>query len=116
MAERSPIFGQITPGSDTFLVIDPDALSAFIADGGGPVMRELTRRATNVQTAAKIKVGKRTRTLERSIVKRPGVDSVGPFVAVVTEGVPYAGFHHDGNTRGWRGNPFLRDSLRYASD
>jgi hypothetical protein len=59
------------------------------------------RRATNVQNVAKQRVGKRTRRLERSIVKRAGVDALGPFVLVVTEGVPYGYWHHEGNSRGW---------------
>jgi hypothetical protein len=99
--------------ADTYEVIDPDALAKYTRAGGGPVMRDLTRRATNVQAGARRQVGKKTRRLERSIVKRPGVDSRGPYVDVVTEGVRYAGYHHNG-TQTWRGNPFLTDNLRLA--
>jgi len=95
----------------SYVTIDPDKLAKFVADGGGPVIRDLMRRATNVQMGAKQRVGKKTRRLERSIVKRTGVDALGPFVLVVTEGVEYGYWHHEGNSRGWRGNPFLRDSL-----
>jgi hypothetical protein len=109
-----PIRGRVA-SDGSYVTVDPDALTAFIADGGGPVLRDLTRRATNVQTAAKQRVGKRTRRLERSIVKRPGVDALGPFVMVVTEGVEYGYWHHEGNSRGWRGNPFLRDALPFAA-
>lgn len=98
----------------SYVHIDPDRLRAFVADGGGPVIADLTRRATNVQNAAKQRVGKKTRRLERSIVKRAGHDARGPFVDVVTEGVPYGYWHHEGNTRGWPGNPFLRDALPYG--
>jgi hypothetical protein len=99
----------------SYVTIDPDALTKFVADGGGPVIADLMRRATNVQNVAKQRVGKRTRRLERSIVKRAGVDSLGPFVLVVTEGVEYGYWHHEGNSRGWRGNPFLRDALPFGS-
>lgn len=99
---------------DSYIVIDPAQLAAYVQANGGPVMHDLDRRASNVQAAARRFVGKRTRRLERSIVKRPGVDQLGPFVFVVTEGVPYAVPHHEGNTRGWRGNPFLRDALKFA--
>jgi hypothetical protein len=99
----------------SYVTVDPDRLAAFVADGGGPVVRDMMRRATNVQNVAKQRVGKRTRRLERSIVKRAGVDALGPFVLVVTEGVPYGYWHHEGNNRGWRGNPFLRDALPFGS-
>lgn len=99
----------------SYVQIDPAKLAAFVRDGGGPVMAELSRRATNVQNVAKQKVGKKTRRLERSIVKRAGNDSIGPFVMVVTEGVPYGYWHHEGNDRGWRGNPFLRDALPFGA-
>jgi len=99
---------------DTYDVIDPDALAKYVRDGGGGVMADLTRRAGNVQAGARAQVGKKTRRLERSIVKRPGVDGTGPYVDVVTEGVHYAGYHHNGNGTGWRGNPFLSDNLHRA--
>jgi hypothetical protein len=92
---------------DSYAVIDPDALRKYVRGGGGPVIADLTRRAGNVQAGARQQVGKRTRRLERSIVKRPGVDSRGPFVDVVTEGVRYAQFHHDLN-------PYLTDNLHRA--
>lgn len=98
----------------SYLYIDPNRLAAFVRSGGGPILADLSRRATNVQTGARQRVGKRTRRLERSIVKRQGVDAKGPFVLVVTEGVPYGYWHHEGNSRGWPGNPFLTDSLRLA--
>lgn len=110
-----PRIGGRVSSDGSYVVIDPDKVAAFVRDGGGPVMRDLMRRATNVQGAARQKVGKRTRRLERSIVKRQGVDSEGPFVLVVSEGVPYGYWHHEGNDRGWHGNPFLTDSIRYAS-
>lgn len=100
---------------DSYVYVNPDKLAAFVADRGGPVMHDVDRRASNVQAAARRFVGKDTRRLERSIVKRPGSDSTGPFVLVVTEGVPYAIPHHEGNTRGWHGNPFLRDALKFSA-
>jgi len=104
--------GRVSP--DGYVTIDPDKLAAYVRAGGGPVMADLTRRAGNVQAGARRQVGKKTRRLERSIVKRPGVDSKGPFVDVVTEGVSYSLYHHDG-TDTWHGNPFLTDNLRLAA-
>jgi len=98
----------------SYVYIDPDRLAAFVRDGGGPILQDLSRRATRVQVGARRQVGKKTRRLERSIVKRQGVDARGPFILVVTEGVRYGYWHHEGNTRGWRGNPFLTDNLRLA--
>lgn len=100
---------------DSYVYVNPDELAAMVASPRGPVMPDLDRRASNVQTAARRFVGKDTRRLERSIVKRPGSDSTGPFVLVVSEGVPYAIAHHEGNTRGWAGNPFLRDALKFSA-
>jgi hypothetical protein len=98
----------------SYVYIDPDKLAAYVRQGGGPIMAELSRRATNVQTGARQQVGKKTRRLERSIVKRQGVDGRGPFVLVVSEGVPYGYWHHEGNSRGWPGNPFLTGNLHLA--
>lgn len=111
MARSAGVGVRVSP--DTYAVIDPDALAKYVRDGGGGVMRDLTRRATNVQAGAVQQVGKKTRRLERSIVKRPGTDARGPYVDVVTEGVRYAGYHHNG-TGTWRGNPFLTDNLHRA--
>ncbi len=99
----------------SYVYIDPNKLSAFVRDGGGPVLGELSRRGTNVQAGARRQVGKVTRRLERSIVKRQGVDSRGPFILVVTEGVTYGYWHHQGNSRGWPGNRFLTDNLHLAN-
>jgi hypothetical protein len=99
----------------SYVYVDPDKLTAFVRSGGGPVMADLSRRATNVQMGAKRQVGKVTRRLERSIVKRPGADGRGPFVMIVSEGVPYAWWHHEGNNRGWPGNRFLADNLRLGA-
>jgi hypothetical protein len=109
-----PIRGRVA-SDGSYVTIDPDKVTAFIRDGGGPVIAELTRRATNIQNVAKQRVGKKTRRLERSIVKRAGVDAIGPFMLVVTEGVEYAIYHHEGNTRGWHGNRFLADALPFGS-
>lgn len=105
--------GRIAPGQ-SYIKIDPDRLTAFVRDGRGPVMRDLDRRATNVQAGARMQVGKDTRTLERSIVKRPGTDAKGPYVAVVTEGVRYALWHHEGTYPGGRPNRYLTDNLPLA--
>jgi hypothetical protein len=98
----------------SYVYIDPDKLAAYVRDGGGPILRDLDRRASRVQAGARRQVGKDTRRLERSIVKRQGVDAKGPFILVVSEGVPYGYWHHEGNTRGWPGNRFLSDNLHLA--
>lgn len=82
------------------IVIDPRRLAAYINDGGGPIVRDLMRRATNVQAGARRQVGKQTRNTERSIRKVAGQDGRGPFVAVVagdqTDGGRVAYWHHEG--------------------
>jgi hypothetical protein len=101
---------------DTYVYVDPDKVAAFVSARGGPVMHDVDRRASNVQAAARRFVGKDTRRLERSIVKRPGTDGISPFVAVVTEGVAYARHHHEPSTRtSWPGNPYMRDALPFAN-
>lgn len=77
------------------MVIDPTKLAAFAKGGTGPVLRDLMRRGTNVQVAARARVRKRTRKLEKSIVKRANVDARGPVVYVVTS-VDYARYENDG--------------------
>lgn len=112
MARASGVGGRVSP--DGYVTIDPDLLAKYVRDGGGPVIADLTRRATNVQAGARRQVGKRTWRLHDSIVKRPGIDSHGPYVDVVTEGVTYALYHHNGTDR-WHGNRFLTDNLGLAS-
>lgn len=77
------------------IVIDPTKLARFAKSGSGPVLKDLMRRGTNVQIRARGLVRKRTRTLEKSIVKRAEVDSRGPVVYVVTS-VSYARYENDG--------------------
>lgn len=77
------------------VIIDPVRLAEFERSPLGPVLRDLIRRGTNVQLAAIAQVGKRTRRLERSITKRPGVDARGPFVVIVAD-TSYALWHHEG--------------------
>lgn len=79
----------------TRITIDAARLAAFVGSPGGPVMRDLDRRATNLQTAAKAQVGKVTGKLAASIVKRPGVDARGPYV-IVGAYTDYALYHHQG--------------------
>lgn len=77
------------------IVIDPNQLVRFARSGTGGVLRDLERRGTNVQIRARQLVRKRTRKLEKSIVKRSDVDERGPVVYVVTS-VAYARFENDG--------------------
>lgn len=75
--------------------IDGDQLAAFVRDGGGPVTRDLMRRATNVQTGARALVRKRTRATERSITKRLDVRAGVP-IAIIQATTEYAIHEHDG--------------------
>lgn len=77
--------------------IDADAVAAFVRDGGGPVTRDLMRRATNVQTGARALVRKRTRATERSITKRLDVRGGVP-VAIIQATTEYAFFEHEGTS------------------
>jgi hypothetical protein len=113
VARPAGVGGRVS-SDGSYVVIDPDKIRKYVRDGGGPVMADLTRRATNVQAGAKRQVGKRTWRLHDSIVKRPGIDAKGPYVDVVTEGVSYAIYHHNGTDR-WHGNPFLSDNLKLAA-
>lgn len=101
-------------GRGTYVRVDPAALDRFLRDGGGPVFRELMRRGENVRLGAIRQVGKDTRRLERSIVKRWQQDDRGPFVLVATEGVSYSMHHHEGTPR-TRPNRFLTDNLQLAA-
>jgi hypothetical protein len=77
--------------------VDASRLAAFVRSPGGPVVRDLMRRGTNVQTAARAKAPKgATRALERSIVKRLAIEARGPVVYIGTD-VPYALWVHEGS-------------------
>jgi hypothetical protein len=91
--------------------VDPAALRRYTRAGGGPVVADITRRATNVQTDARRRVGKQTRYLERSIVKRVVVEGRGVVGYVVTD-APHARFHHDG-TEPHIIRPRVRKALRF---
>lgn len=95
------------------MVIDPTKLARFAKSGAGPVLNDLMRRGTNVQIAARARVRKRTRKLERSIVKRAEVDVRGPVVYVVTS-VPYARYENDG-TRAHLIVPKFKTVLRFPA-
>lgn len=75
--------------------VDPAKLRAYTRSAGGPVIADITRRATNVQTDARRRVQKRTRATERSIVKRVVVEGRGVVGYVVTDS-PIAPYLHDG--------------------
>lgn len=83
-------------GSVSRVVIDASAFARYMATPGGDIIRDLERRATDVQAGARAIVRKRTRALERSIVKTPGVDGRGPFVTVGSD-LDYALIEHDGS-------------------
>lgn len=91
--------------------MDAARLAAFARSPQGPVLRDLERRGVNVQLEARVRVGKRTRRLERSITKRSGVDARGPFV-VITADTTYAYYHHEG-TRAHIIRPRYKKALRF---
>ncbi len=93
--------------------IDADELAAFVRDGGGPVVRDLMRRATNVQTGARALVRKRTRATERSITKRIDVRGGVP-VAIIQATTEYAFFEHEG-TRAHLIRARRRKALRFPA-
>ena len=93
--------------------IDADDLAAFVRDGGGPVVRDLMRRATNVQTGARALVRKRTRATERSITKRVEIRGGVP-VAIIQATTEYAIYEHDG-TRAHLIRARRRQALRFPA-
>lgn len=93
--------------------VDPARLRAFTRAGGGPVVNDMMRRGTNVQTRAKQLVRKRTRKTERSIVKRLAIEPRGVVVYVVTD-VETAVYEHDG-TRPHIIRPRNRKALRFPA-
>jgi hypothetical protein len=95
------------------VVINPALVAAYTRNGGGPVVADLMRRGTNVQTGAKVYVRKRTRALEKSIVKR--LDFIGgqPVVRIGTD-LGYALWEHEG-TRPHVIAPRNKKVLRFPS-
>lgn len=93
--------------------VDPAKLRRYTRAGNGPVVNDLMRRGTNVQTRAKQLVRKRTRALERSIVKRLDIEARGPVVYVITD-LAYARWEHDG-TRPHVIMPRIRKALRFPA-
>lgn len=76
--------------------VDGAALARFSRSPDGPVMRDLMRRADRVQLGARVIVRKRTRALEKSIVKRPRPYAPrGPEVAIGSS-LYYALWEHEG--------------------
>jgi hypothetical protein len=97
----------------TNVVIDPVAIQRYVRAGNGPVVQDLMRRATNVQSGAKVYVRKRTRKLERSIVKRLEFIGGDPVVRVGTD-LAYAMFEHDGTVPHLI-RPVRRQALRFPA-
>lgn len=75
--------------------LDGAALARLLTSPDGMVARAIIDGATRLQDAAKVQVGKDTRNLERSIVKRP-FQTAGQFGVRVGSPVPYALIHHEG--------------------
>lgn len=82
--------------SDDFTVIvDGAEVEQIVRSEKGDVFRYLFRKGQDVQDLAKMQVGKRTGTLERSIVKRFG-HTDDDLEVVVGSDLGYARMHHDG--------------------
>lgn len=76
--------------------VDGAEVARFARSPDGPVMRDLMRRAERVQIGARVIVRKRTRALEKSIVKRPEPYAArGPQVSVGSS-LYYALWEHEG--------------------
>ncbi len=76
--------------------LDPAAIARLLTAEDGPVGRAIFDAATRVQLAARAQVGKDTRDLERSIVKRPFTVPGGGVGVSVGSTLPYALIHHEG--------------------
>lgn len=86
-------------------------LLVFFADPRGPTRMMIDRAATRVQAGAIVQVGKRTRRLERSIVKNPGWRN-GEYTVRIVADQPYSLYHHQGTVPHWI-RPVRRKMLRY---
>lgn len=75
--------------------LDGEALARLLRSDTGPVAKAVIEGATRVQDAARDQVGKDTRDLERSIVKRPFTRG-GDFGVEVGSAQRYALIHHEG--------------------
>lgn len=79
----------------TTVRIDPVKLAKFVNSPQGPIFRETVKRATKVQVRAKGYVRKRSRKLERSIVKRVVAGPTPTVLVGSAEG--HALVEHDGS-------------------
>lgn len=79
------------------VVLDAPAVDRLLQGPDGPVARAVFDAATRVQLAARAQVGKDTRDLERSIVKRPFTAPGGEVGVAVGSSLPYALVHHEGH-------------------
>lgn len=79
----------------TEIRLDAQAIDRLLTSEQGPVFRLVFEGATRVQDAARVQVGKDTKDLERSLVKRPFKrgDDVGVLVG---SSLSYALIHHEG--------------------
>lgn len=77
--------------------VDGAAVARWQRDGNGEILDHLMVRGTRVQAEARRLVRKRTRLLERSIVKRVDLSGGVPSVVVVAE-QPYAVHEHEGTS------------------
>jgi hypothetical protein len=94
--------------------VNATALARWVRSPGGPVVRDLMRRGTNVQTAARAGAPKgATRALERSIVKRLVIEPRGPVVYVGTS-LDYAVWVHNGSAPHVI-RPVRRKALRFPA-
>lgn len=99
---------------DVSLQMDEMALHAFANMRGGPVARELERRALKVQNTATDLCPVDTGRLRASIDHELGFDALGIYVDVGSN-VEYAAYVELGTSRA-SAQPFLRPALRAAVD
>lgn len=95
------------------VILNQAAINQLLKTEGGPVGKDLLRRAVNVETAAKRYCPVDTGRLRASIEHDLGIDSKGLF-ARIGSNVEYAIFVEAG-TRYQHGQPYLRPALREAT-
>lgn len=96
------------------IVLDGAVIAELLRGPRGPVAQAVFDGATRVQDAAKVDVGKDTRDLERSIVKRLISGDGGDPGCLVGSDQPYALLHHEG-TRPHDITPVRAKALRFRT-
>jgi hypothetical protein len=103
--------GQLHAEFSTYVVLDSEALARELAGPNGLATRDLLEKANRVKQRARHYVGVDTGFLRDHIITRIVQAPGGGYSAEVGAEVDYAWWHHEGNNRGWHGNPFLTNAV-----